>query len=196
MRRLEGARSFCIPHFARIPPSPPDHRTAPGLEAGYEDFSIVRPHVDALTVPGMTADLEATHRWLVSEAEGEASAITAIGYCMGGAVAFLANLVLPLAASVCFYGGRIAQWGLLERVGDAHGPQLMCWGGRDQGIPPEKHRAVADALRAAGKRFVTVEFSEADHGFFCDQRKHYHPRAAAESWELTKRFLVDYSGGS
>jgi len=37
---------------------------------------------------------------------------------------------------------------------------------------------------------VAVEFSEADHGFFCDQRAAYHPQAAAESWGLTRAFLA------
>src|ERR1051326_701952 len=113
------------------------HRTAPGFETGYDDFSVVRPHMDALTVTGMSADLQAAHRWLISEGEVDPARVAAVGYCMGGSVAFLANLVLPLAASVCYYGGRIAQWGLLPRAAEAHGPQLMCWGGRDKGIPPE-----------------------------------------------------------
>jgi carboxymethylenebutenolidase len=165
------------------------HRTAPGFESGYDDFSVVRPHMDALTVEGMSVDLRAAHGWLVSEGDVEAERIAAVGYCMGGRAAFLANLVLPLAASVCYYGGSIAKTGLLDRVAEAHGQQLMCWGGRDKGIPPEQHRAIADALRAAGKSFAAVEFSDADHGFFCDQRAQYHPQAAAESWELTKAFL-------
>src|SRR2546430_10462536 len=59
------------------------HRTAPGFETGYDDFSVVRPHMDALTVKGMSADLQAGHRWLVSEGEVEASRVAAVGYCMG-----------------------------------------------------------------------------------------------------------------
>ena len=34
-----------------------------------------------------------------------------------------------------------------------------------------------------------VEFSEADHGFFCDARASYNPTAAAEAWPLTLAFL-------
>jgi len=63
-------------------------------------------------------------------------------------------------------------------------PRLVRWN-----RPPEQHRAVLDALRAAGRPFVSVEYSEADHGFFCDQRSQYHPDAAAESWALTRSFL-------
>jgi len=49
---------------------------------------------------------------------------------------------------------------------------------------------VADALRAAGKPFVDVEFSHADHGFFCDARSHYEPSAAQQVWALTLAFLA------
>src|ERR1700735_4293394 len=32
------------------------HRTAPGFEGRYDDFPTVRPHLDALTEQGMSAD--------------------------------------------------------------------------------------------------------------------------------------------
>ena len=45
------------------------------------------------------------------------------------------------------------------------------------------------ALKANNKTYVNVEFSDADHGFFCDERKSYQPRAARESWALMLEFL-------
>jgi dienelactone hydrolase len=73
-----------------------------------------------------------------------------------------------------------------------HGRQLFFWGGKDANITPEHTRAVADACRAAGKTFVSVEFSDAHHGFFNEQvAERHHPAAAAESWELSVRFLQD-----
>src|SRR5580700_233313 len=35
------------------------HRTAPGLEAGYNDFGAVMPHMQALTDASLTADIQA-----------------------------------------------------------------------------------------------------------------------------------------
>jgi carboxymethylenebutenolidase len=164
------------------------HRTASGFEGDYTDFASVMPHFKAITTEGMAADARAAHAWLVGEASVDAARIAAVGYCMGGRVAFLANATLPLAASVSYYGGGIAP-ALLDRAPELHGPQLFHWGGRDAHIPPEQHRAVLDAMRAAGRPFVSVEYSEADHGFFCDQRSQFHPDAAAESWALTRSFL-------
>jgi carboxymethylenebutenolidase len=107
---------------------------------------------------------------------------------MGGRAAFVANAVLPLQAAVSFYGGGIAP-GLLPRAAQQHGPLLLIWGGLDALIDLSQRRAVGDALRAAGKTFVELEYSDADHGFFCDQRASYHATAAAEAWVLVLKFL-------
>jgi carboxymethylenebutenolidase len=164
------------------------HRTAPGLEAPYDDFPGVMPHLRALTPEGMAADMHAAYDWLRAAPGVAGERTAAVGYCMGGRAAFLANAELPLRASVSYYGGSIADT-LLDRVGDLHAPQLMFWGGKDTHIPPRKHRAIDDALRAAGKPYTTVEFGEADHAFFCDARPSYHPDVAAEAWALTLAFF-------
>ncbi|CAB4243922.1 Putative carboxymethylenebutenolidase (fragment) [Methylacidimicrobium sp. AP8] len=68
-------------------------------------------------------------------------------------------------------------------------PLLLFWGGRDQHVPPADARATADALRAAGKSFIEVSFSEAGHGFFCEDRGSYEPEAARMSWLLLLEFF-------
>src|ERR1700689_4820408 len=40
------------------------HRTAPGLEAGYTNFTEVVPHMQALTNEGLEGDIRAAHGWL------------------------------------------------------------------------------------------------------------------------------------
>jgi carboxymethylenebutenolidase len=146
------------------------------------------PHMKALTPERTAADLRAAYDWLQAEPGVAGERTAAIGYCMGGRAAFLANAELPLRASVSYYGGGIADT-LLGRVADLHAPQLMFWGGKDTHIPPEKHRAIDDALRGAGKPYTTVEFGEGDHAFFCDARASYNPDVAAESWALTLAFF-------
>jgi carboxymethylenebutenolidase len=168
------------------------HRTAPaGWVGPYDDFPAVMPHVRALTADLMIADLRAAHAWLAHDPGADASRIAALGFCMGGRAAYLANSALPLVASVSFYGGSIAP-ALLDRAASAHGPQLLFWAGEDRTITPEQHRAVADAFRAAGKTFVDVEFSGVPHGFFSDQRDTYRPVVAAQAWALTRAFLEQH----
>jgi hypothetical protein len=38
---------------------------------------------------------------------------------------------------------------------------------------------------------VNVDFSDADHGFFCGARRSYHPGAAHDAWASTFSFLTD-----
>ena len=173
------------------------HRTGAGFEGRYDDFPSVVPHMKALNDASMGADLRAAHDW-VRGSIGAELPIFAIGYCMGGRAAFLAALTLPLAGAISYYGGGIApnttNPGLLGRASGGQAPLLLFWGGRDKHIPPEQVRAVTDVLRAAGKNFVNVEISNADHGFFCDARASYSPAAALLAWPLTLAFLRARSG--
>lgn len=168
------------------------HRTAPNFEASYDNIDVAMPHIRALTNDGLTADARASFDWLSARADVPSTRIAAVGFCMGGRTAFLANSALPLAASISYYGGGIAT-GLLDRAPQLHGPQLFFWGGKDKGIPPEQRHAVSDAVTAAGKRFVSVEFSAADHGFATEHR--HEPASARESWALALAFLEDALGG-
>jgi carboxymethylenebutenolidase len=171
------------------------HRTAPGATFAYNEFEKVTPHMRALTDEGLSNDLRASCGWLTSNNCVKSEAMASVGYCMGGRVSFLANAVLPLRAAVSYYGGGIAPNptgpGLLGRTNSLHAPTLFFWGGKDKHITPEQRRSVVDALGEAGKSFVNVEFSDADHGFFCDQRPSYHEAAAKQAWALTIEFLRD-----
>jgi carboxymethylenebutenolidase len=168
------------------------HRTGAGFEGRYDEFPSVMPHMRALTDAGMETDQRAAYDWLRLNGAAD-SPISAVGYCMGGRAAFLAALTLPLACGISYYGGGIApnanNPGLLGRIMELQAPMLFFWGGRDKHITTEQVRAITDALRTAGKNFLNVEISDADHGFFCDARSAYHPVAAAQAWPLTLAFL-------
>jgi carboxymethylenebutenolidase len=166
------------------------HRTAPpGFEGSYSDFPAIAPHYQAVTAEAAEADIHATYEWLRANSHVRPDAISSVGFCMGGRISYLANSVVPLRSAVSFYGGGIAP-GLLDRAAKMHGPILFFWGGLDKHITPEFRRSVVDALAAHHKPCVNVEFSNADHAFFCDQRPAYQAEAAKQSWALTLEFLL------
>lgn len=173
------------------------HRTGAGFEGRYDDFPSAMVHLKELRDPLMEADFRAAYDWLRANGVAAGSPIAAVGFCMGGRAAVLAAITLPLECAVSFYGGGIApnpmNPGLLNRVKDLKAPVLLFWGGRDQHITPDQRGAVAGALKTAGKSYVNVEFSEGDHGFFCDARASYNPVAAAQAWPLTLAFLKTYT---
>lgn len=165
------------------------HRTAPaGFEGSYSDFPAVMPHVKAVTPEGAEADIRAAYDWLGSAAKVQASEISCVGFCMGGRVSFIANSAVRLRAAVSFYGGGIAP-ALLDRAAKVQAPSLLIWGGLDKHIPTEQRRDVTDALSAEKKIYVNVEFSNADHGFFCDERPSFELKSARQAWALTLEFL-------
>ncbi len=170
------------------------HRTDGHFEGEYTDFGAAMPHMQALTDDGQTADIQAAYQWLTTD--GDASAVASTGYCMGGRASFLADTLLPLKASVSYYGGGIAPSGffpeLLSKAPDLHAPILLFWGGLDEHIGSDAVRSVEDALKAAGKPYEQVVFSHADHAFFCDARASYNPEAARQAWALTLEFLKTY----
>jgi carboxymethylenebutenolidase len=172
------------------------HRTGAGFEGRYDDFPSAMVHLKELRDPAMEADFRAAYDWLRANGVAAGSPIAAVGFCMGGRAAVLAAITLPLECAVSFYGGGIApnpmNQGFLNRIKDLKAPVLLFWGGRDQHITPDQRGAVADALKAAGKSYVNVEFSEGDHGFFCDARASHHPAAAREAWALTQAFLASH----
>jgi carboxymethylenebutenolidase len=164
------------------------HRTAPGFEGSYTDFSSAMPHLQAITVEGLEADVRAAFGWL--ERAGVAGNTAAVGYCLGGRVAFVANSTVPLKAAASYYGGLIPP--LLGRAERLSGPMLFFWGGLDHHISEAQRQAVVAGVGGANKPFVDVTFSDADHGFFCDARASYQPAAAAQAWSLTQTFLDTY----
>jgi carboxymethylenebutenolidase len=164
------------------------HRTAPvGYEAPYNDFASVMPHYSAITNENLEADLKACYQWLTDQPNVDKDKIFSVGYCLGGRVAFLANTVLPLKAAVSYYGGGMDQ--LADRAANLHGKHLFFWGGLDKHIKPENIDPVIKAVETAGKDYINVKISYADHGFNCDEKPSYNPTASKEALALTLAFI-------
>jgi carboxymethylenebutenolidase len=180
------AERLCQEGYAAVAPDL-FHRTTHRLEAPYTDFSAVMPHFQAVSEQGLRNDLEASYDWLQKQDHILTNKIGSIGFCLGGRVSFLANAVLPLKAAVSYYGGGLDE--LTGKAAHLHGDQLFYWGGLDKHIRPDKIDTIIKAVDEAGKAYINVLISYADHGFNCDERNSYHPLAAKESWALTLTFF-------
>lgn len=124
--------------------------------------------------------------------------LAVLGFCMGGRLAFLANLTLKerVAATVSFYGGGIAppepkgkRKPLLDRVSEIHSPALLLYGARDASISGEEHARLARALTEANKRYALAVFPDAPHAFATFDRESYRADAAATAWRTADDFL-------
>lgn len=105
--------------------------------------------------------------------------VAALGYCIGGSIAFLCCTRLGLPA-VSYYGGRTVSF-LHEQP---QAPLLLLFGRSDPLIPPEAVEAHRKALPNA-----RIEEFDAGHGFNCDQRDGFHAESAARALQTSLAFL-------
>ncbi len=163
------------------------HRTgAPAF--GYEDFTVVIPHMLAMTDTDLLADVEAAVGHLHAAGWSDRQ-IGIVGFCMGGRVTFLVAGNLALGAAVGFYGGGIVNGrtetmpSLLPLVTSLRTPWLGLYGDADPGIPVEEVEQLRDELNAgADVDTAIVRYPGAEHGFHCDARDSYNQAAATDAW--------------
>lgn len=170
------------------------HRFAPGFQGSYDDIPASIAMTTKLVPGALMADFQATAAALDAHAAVARGRLGAIGYCMGGGMAFAANAILPLRAAVSYYG--TPQPEMQDTLAATlHGPMLFVWAGNDAYISLARRREVSDVMRKAGKPFVEAEWAGANHGFFCDARADHHPVSARQAWALTLSFLEAHLGG-
>lgn len=176
------------------------HRTAPGIELGYDEAGIGRgiQLMTQVQADQAIADARDALACLRKRPETRGQKIGAIGFCMGGHLTYLTAAETDIAAAASFYGGGIAApKGLgggpstVSRTPKIRGRVLALFGGKDAMIPPAQVETIRSALAARGKRDEVVVYPDADHGFFCDQRASYHEASARDAWERVKRFFAE-----
>ena len=173
-------------------------RQAPRVELGYEGEDRQRAMALATAPHGaeVLSDLQAAVAAL--RARPEVAGITgdgapggkvgAVGWCMGGRLAYTAAALAGVDAAVAYYGGGIQ--GQL-----ALAPQITCplqfhYAGQDDHIPPEAVAAVRQAF--AGKPAEFFDYPDAGHGFNCWARASYHAASAALAHGRSLAFLAEH----
>ncbi len=166
-------------------------RDAPRVELGYEGAD--RERALALMKAARPAQLAADLRTSVAALRARPElqgAVGAIGYCMGGRLAFLAAADPGVDAAVCYYGGGIQNQ--LEHAARIRCPLQFHYAGRDAAIPPEAVERVREAL-AQRSDAPPAEFhlyAPAQHGFNCWARASYHAPSAALAHGRSLQFLA------
>jgi carboxymethylenebutenolidase len=163
------------------------HRTGTKVQLPFGDLEGCRPHTSKVTIDTINADVRAAYTWLTGNGVAP-DRVACTGFCLGGRVTYLANAILPLAGAVSYYAGALHQPAYTALAPAQHAPIVMIWAGLDKHLAAADRRATADAMTAAGKIHTQLVFSDAEHGFFCNDRNEYHPGAARESWALSLEY--------
>jgi carboxymethylenebutenolidase len=151
------------------------------LVLGYSDFTPAREVVAKLTEPMLIADMQAA-----IDACAPAGFVVSIGYCFGGAMAYLAACrCMNIAGAVNYYGTRTIA---LAETMTPRVPVMYHFGAKDKSIPPEGITKIK-AAHPVGTFYI---YEDADHGFSCDERPQVYNAAAARlAKQRTLRFLAD-----
>ena len=174
------------------------HRSGDPVLA-YGALDLVRPHMAALGQGGLLEDLDACIGRLAGLGYAR-TRIAAVGFCMGGSVAFLAAVRRRLGAAVSFYGGGVVEGrfgmpSLVEMAPGLQTPWLGLYGDRDAGIPVEQVEALRAAAATAPVPTEIVRYPEAGHGFHCHDRPAvYDEPAARDAWRRLLAWLEERLG--
>ena len=176
---------------------------APGTAIAFDDAGRTRGLENAkkTAVADMDADRRATLSWLAAHPRAKAGAIGAMGFCIGGHLAFRAALDADVRATVCYYPtgvhdgrlGRDDDAATLVRVNEIHGALLLVFGTRDPHVPEDARAKIDGALKAAGTKYETALF-DAEHAFMRDEGPRWDPEASDQAFERGVSFLRRYLG--
>ncbi len=149
---------------------------APGVELGYDAAGIARGR-ELVAAVGFEKALDSIAA--AAKILSRFGKTTAIGYCWGGSLAFLANTRLGLRA-VSYYGARTMPF-VHE---PAKAPLLFHFGERDASITPADIAEIGKAQPQA-----EIHVWPAGHGFNCEMRPDYDADSAGKALAATLKFL-------
>jgi carboxymethylenebutenolidase len=159
-------------------------RAEKNVQLGYLEADMAKARELRATVSWDQAlkDVEAT-RALFSATDK----VGVLGFCWGGAIAWLAASKLDkLSAAVSYYGGGIGNF-----VSEIPGCPVLChFGEKDHVIP----LADVEKLKQAHPKDVEVHVYPAGHGFNCDERGSYDQESASLARTRTLEFLRRHIG--
>lgn len=169
-----------------------------GTVIPFDDGGRTRGLEDATrtSVTDFDADCRATLDYLARHPRVVPGELGAMGFCIGGHLAFRAALQKDVKATACFYGtgihngklGRDVDAGSLERARAIEGELLMSFGSLDPHVPEEGRVKIEKALRAAGTRF-SIELFPAEHAFMRDEGPRYDPEATDQAFAAMVQFF-------
>jgi carboxymethylenebutenolidase len=167
-------------------------RLQPNIELGYDAPNMQKAlgYLRQFDKNQGVADIGAAIQTLKAQPQCTGP-VAAIGFCLGGALAYLSAARLPVAAAISFYGGGIDQH--LDEAGKIRCPLIMHFAEKDDHIP----MTVVQKVRAAfaGRSDVAIyTYPDVVHGFYLPGRASYNRLAAQMAHSPTIGLLRQVMG--
>ncbi|MBV8977972.1 MAG: dienelactone hydrolase family protein [Alphaproteobacteria bacterium] len=107
--------------------------------------------------------------------EGCSGKVGAVGYCLGGLLAYLTATRTDVNASVGYYGVNIQQ--KLDEARNIRNPVMLHIAAKDEYVPPPAQKKIIEGL--SGNPLVTIHvYPEMDHAFARAGGAHYDKACA------------------
>lgn len=168
------------------------HRKGQHITAPYGEREAIMPLLGMLSNEDLISDISSVMGFLPELPNADSTRVFTAGFCVGGFASLLASTELELTGAVSFYGAGLVRprEGLrltpfVEKLSEATCPILMFFGEKDASIPESDRFEIRRVLDENHVPHEMIVFGEADHGFFCDERKTYHAESAGISWKKT-----------
>jgi carboxymethylenebutenolidase len=132
-------------------------------------------------------ELDAAGSWLRAQDRCKDMRVGVMGFCVGGGITLRYALQQPdLGAAVMFYGPVETD---PQKLAALKVPLQGHFGADDQGIPPDRVKAMKDALAKLGNSADLYEYAGAGHEFMHEGQASYRPDAAKIAWPRMLSFL-------
>jgi carboxymethylenebutenolidase len=176
-------------------------RQAPGFETGYTPDGIEtgRNYASQTTVSELLSDIQAAINYLKTLPQVKPDGFGCIGFCFGGHVAYLAATLTDIQATASFYGAGITTRTpgggnpTVTRTSEIKGTIYTFFGAEDASIPSEQVEEIAAEFAKYNISHRLFRYDGSDHGFFCDRRASYNPKAAADAWVQVQQLFSQLS---
>ena len=190
---IERAARFIAGHgYAVLVPEVFHELNPIGTVLGYDDAGRDKGNADkaAKDVQGYDTDNQAMIEFVKKQAWCTGD-IGAMGFCIGGHLAFRAALQAEVKSTACFYATDLHTKVIpnkpgqhsMENLDKIKGELLMIWGKQDPHIPPAGRAQVYSDLNATDLKFTWHEFN-GQHAFMRDEGERYDPQLAATGYQL------------
>lgn len=172
-------------------------RQAPGFETGYtpQDIETGRSYAMQTTASELLSDIQSAIDYLKSLPKVKKDGFGCIGFCFGGHVTYLAATLPDIKAAASFYGAGITTRTFgggaptVTRTPEIKGTLYAFFGTEDASIPPEQVDEIEAELEKYNIPHRVFRYDGADHGFFCNHRASYNPRAATDAWQQVQQLF-------
>ena len=175
------------------------HREHPNAKLGYDEIPAVMQYMGNLRDDGLIEDINETIDYLQHRYQRTGGRkIGIVGFCVGGRITYLAATSCPgLSAASVYYGGNIlVPFGdgpaPIDRTGQIKIPVMGNFGGKDENPSTANVATIEEKLKAAGVTYDFKSYSDAGHGFNCDERPDYNESAAKDALGRTLGWFDKY----